>query len=274
MRKIIPTLALASLSLPLISVAANAQTAPLAPAAVTSTPALARIVFPSNAVFQRFARSTELANSGPSTTATAWETISNDASLSEFASLVKAAGLESLFSGAGAQSTYFAPTNDAFNVLDPLQLARLKEPRFKAQAATIVRQLVATGRVSFSDFTRRLPTGLKVSAPVPVQSCGLSGGTFLNGLQIGASLMCFSYIPDVPLAPLPVDSVTADGVTLAVRTAVIPGVNFAPNHFRVGVGGAMLETADYPVKNGLLHTVDTLPIPVKLGQSLSDIVGR
>ena len=96
----------------------------------------------------------------------------------------------------------------------------------------------------------------------------------MNGLQIGASLMCFSYLPDVPLAPLPVDSVTADGVTLAVRTAVIPGVTFAPNHFRVGVGGAMLETADYPVKNGLLHTVDTLPIPVKLGQSLSDIVGR
>ena len=38
--------------------------------------------------------------------------------------------------------------------------------------------------------------------------------------------------------------------------------------------GAAIETADYPVKNGVLDSIDTLPIASQLGRSLTDIVGR
>lgn len=273
MKKIIPSLALIVLTVPLFGSIANAQTSSTTPATIAAKPSMQRLVTSSNSTFQRTNRSTELANSSPGT-ATAWDTMNNDASFTEFASLVKSAGLEGLFSRADGTWTYVIPTNDAFGVLDQTQLARLKEPRFKNQAAAIVRQHVMTGRVTFADFTRRLPTGLPPTAPTTQTSCSLVGGTLFNGVTIGGTVYCSTFTVPVPIPAPAVETVTTEsGRSMSVRPSVVPSAN-EKNHFLITIGnGGFLETADFAVKNGVLHTTDTLQIPSGMG-SMTDIVGR
>lgn len=282
MRRILPTLALVSLSLPLAVGAAQAQTTPSTAApsnnsnnSIAAKSALTNNINPSNPLFQRTARSTELSGTNPSTVTSAWSTISNDESFTQFTELVKAAGLETMFQRSDSASTYFVPTNEAFRVLDPRQLARLKEPRFKNQAATIVRQLVAKGSVSLSDMTRRLPTGLAPTPPKTAQYCATIGGTFINGLNIGGTQQCSTFTLPTPTVAPAIESITTDaGNDVPLRVYVIPSASTG-NHFRVSLAnGAYIETADYPVTNGVLHSIDTLPIPTQLGRSLADIVGR
>ncbi len=243
-----------SLALPLLGSVASAQTTSSSPSSpsspsttvaqpATTKPVLQQIITSSNAAVSAKFRTTELA-SVPSTPAgTAWSVISTDASLSEFAALVKATGLEGLFSKPDSAWTYVLPTNDAFKVFDQAQVARLKDARFKEQASLIVRQQVLTGRVVFADFVRRLPTG------VP-------------GVTVPAS------------QPNRVDSaVTESGKTVSVQATVVRTQN-SENRFRIVLDGkGMIEIADFPVSNGVIHTIETLQIPSQLG-SLTDIVGR
>ncbi len=274
MKKIVPSLALVVLTIPMFGSVASAQSTSTAPATTATKPSLQHLVTSSNSTFQRTTRSTELANP-PQTTATAWDTISNDASLSEFASLVKAAGLENLFSRADGTWTYVIPTNDAFSVLEQAQLARLKEPRFKDQAAAIVRQHVMNGRFTYADFTRRLPTGLPSTPPATQTSCSTVGGTLINGVTLGGTVFCSTLTIPVPVPAPAVDAVlTESGKPMSVRTSVVRSVSGGQNHFLVTIGsGGFLETADFAVKSGVLHTTDTLQIPAGLG-SLTDLVGR
>ncbi len=277
MKKIIPTLALIVLTVPLFGSIANAQTTSQTtstpPATTAAKPPMQRLVTSSNSLFQRTNRSTELANP-PQGAATAWDTISNDASFTEFASLVTSAGLENLFSRVDGTWTYVIPTNDAFSVLEQTQLARLKEPRFKDQAAAIVRQHVMNGRFTFADFTRRLPTGLPPTLPTIQTSCSTVSGTLVNGVTIGGAVYCSTFTIPVPIPAPPVDTIaTESGKNMSVRTSVVRSAS-GQNHFRVTIGsGGSIESADFGVKNGVLHTTDTLQIPSGLG-SMTDIVGR
>lgn len=277
MRKIIASLALATLSIPIATAAANAQAAqpPVAPAAGPAKVSLTRLVTPTNPTFQRLYGSTEMSAATPATVMTAWETIVNDASFTEFASLVKAAGLEGLFSRIDGTYTYFIPTNDAFTVLDQRQLARLKEPAFKEQLSVIVRQFVTAGRLTLNDATRRLPTNVPAPASVTVQNCVVVGGALVNGVQVGGTAQCSAYVvPRTAELAAATSVVTEAGIAISVRASVIQAMS-GPNHYRVTLGnGAAIETADYPVKNGVLDSIDTLPIPSQLGRSLTDIVGR
>ena len=277
MRKIIASFAFATLSIPIATAAANAQVAqpPVAPAAAPAKVSLGRLVAPSNPTFQRQYGSTETSAATPTTVVTAWETIVNDASLTEFASLVRAAGLESIFSRTDGIYTYFVPTNDAFTVLDQRQLARLKEPAFKEQLGVIVRQFVTAGRFTLNDATRRLPTNVPAPASVTVQNCSVVGGVLVSGIQVGGTAQCSAYVvPRTAELPAATSVLTETGTAISVRASVIPSIS-GPNHYRVTLGnGAAIETADYPVKNGVLDSIDTLPIPTQLGKSLTDIVGR
>jgi uncharacterized surface protein with fasciclin (FAS1) repeats len=236
-----------ALTIPTFATAANAQTTTTTPSSQTTPAAkLKSLIEPTNAAFQREFKSTELANA-PSTITSAWETISNDASLTEFASLVKAAGLESLFQKADGITTFLVPSNQAFAVLDQAQLARLKEPRYKDQAASVVRLHVLTGRLTLDDFTRRLPTNVRLLRSAPTTTT----------------------------PPKPIDIVVSDsGKSISIRGSVIPDPTGGLNHFRVTIGtGGIIEAADYPVKNGIMHLTDTLQLPTT-GGSLSDLVGR
>ncbi len=286
---VVTSLAALSLSVALFGSAATAQTTPstttapptTAPATTPSTtapttvkPGQQKIVTPANAALQKQYRSTEPATAPSVAAGSAWDVITNDAALSEFASLVKATGQENLFSRSDGTWTYILPTNDAFKVFDQAQLARLKEPRFKDQASLIVRQHVLNGRVALADMTRRLPTGTATVPPSTVQVCNVVGGTLVNGVQTGGTLVCSSVTPaTAPPAPR-VDSVTTEsGKVLSVQAAAVT-TQTSENRFRVTIGGtALLEIADFPAKNGLIHTTETLMIPSQLG-SLTDIVGR
>jgi uncharacterized surface protein with fasciclin (FAS1) repeats len=275
--------ALATLSLPLFAGVANAQstttTATPSTSSAATTPAkssLTRIVRPADSTFQKTYKSSEpAANNTQSADKTAWEIISTDGALTEFAALVKATGLEKLFSRTESTSTYVLPTNDAFAVLDRSQLDRLKEPRFSDQAGAIVRQTVSGGRTVLADFTRRLPTGLPAPRPVFQESCSLVGGTLINNVLTNARTVCNSFPLPVPVVQPAVETLSTEGGRpVGIRTVVVPDPNGGANRFRVLVGNsAMIEAADFSVKNGVIHTTDTLQIPSNFG-SLSDIVGR
>jgi uncharacterized surface protein with fasciclin (FAS1) repeats len=258
-KKTIATAALTCLALPMFSVSANAQTTTTttSPKATTTQTTTAptttgpskRVIEPTNMSFQRVNRSTELAVAPATSPSTAWDVITSDSSLSEFAALIKSAGLESLFQRADANATYLVPNNNAFVVLDQTQLNRLKDPKFKDQAIAVVRQHVLVGRVTFEDLTRRLPNGLPSTRP--------SATTTTTTVQRA------------------VESVTSDsGKTMTVRGSVVVDPSGGANHFRVTIGtGGMIEAADYPAKNGIIHVVDTLQFPTSNG-SLTDLVGR
>lgn len=281
-RKIVALSTLATLSLPLFAGVANAQSTTTTSAPSTSsvapTPAksLTRIVRPADSTFQKTYKSSETAaNNTQSAEKTAWEIISTDAALSEFADLVKATKLERLFSRTESTSTYVLPTNDAFAVLDRSQLDRLKEPRFSDQAGAIVRQTVSGGRTVLADFTRRLPTGLPAPRPAFQESCSLVGGTLINNVLTNARTVCNSFPLPVPVVQPAIETLNTEGGRLVgIRTVVVPDPNGGANRFRVLVGNsAMIEAADFSVKNGVIHTTDTLQIPSTFA-SLSDIVGR
>jgi uncharacterized surface protein with fasciclin (FAS1) repeats len=282
-RKIVALSALATMSLPLFAGVANAQssttTATPSTSTVATTPAkssLTRIVQPADSTFQKRWKSSETAaNNTQSADKTAWEIISTDAAMSEFADLVKATKLERLFSRTESTSTYVLPTNDAFAVLDRSQLDRLKEPRFSDQAGAIVRLTVSGGRTVLADFTRRLPTGLPAPRPVFQESCSLVGGTLINNVLTNARTVCNSFPLPVPVVQPAVETLSTEGGRpVGIRTVVVPDPNGGANRFRVLVGNsAMIEAADFSVKNGVIHTTDTLQIPSNFG-SLSDIVGR
>jgi uncharacterized surface protein with fasciclin (FAS1) repeats len=288
---------LAACSFPLFAGIANAQTTTTPTTSTTTSPStsspstssttaptasttlaspLTRIVTPGDSIFQRTFKSSEIAaNNNQAVAKTAWEVITTDAAMTEFADLVKASGQEKLFNRTDSTSTYLLPTNDAFKVLDQGQLSRLKEPRFKEQAGLVVRQTVASGRTVLADFTRRLPTGIPAPRPIFQESCSLVGGTLVNNVLTGARTVCNSFPIPVP-TPLPaVEAISTEaGRSLSVRAVTVPDPNGGTNRFRILVGNsAMIEAADFSVKNGVIHTTDTLQIPANLG-SLSDIVGR
>jgi uncharacterized surface protein with fasciclin (FAS1) repeats len=247
MKKIIvSTVTLASLTLPLLNGVAHAQsTTTSTPSTTVAAPNLQKIVTPSNAAAQRTNKSTELVSTSTSAAVSAWDLITKDAQLTEFASLVKATGTEKLFSRTDGSFTYLLPTNDAFTVLDQAQLARLKETRFKDQATSIVRQHVLVGKAGFVEFTRGL-----ASAPRPVSATPTT-------------------VPERR-----VDSViTESGKTMSVRATVRPDAT-GTNRFSVVIGtGGLIEAADYPVLNGLVHITETLQMPAPIN-SITDIVGR
>ncbi len=265
-KKLIVGAALTCLTLPNFATSAHAQSATTTSTTTTTTPrsttttpqstspntsstATKRLIEPNNAAFQKTNRSTEIAVAPSSAPSTAWDVINSDTSLTEFAALVKSAGLESLYQRADTNTTYLVPDNNAFAVLDQAQLSRLKDAKFKDQAIAVVRQHVLVGRVTFEDLTRRLPSGIPVVRP--------------------------SAPTTTTIGPKIVESVTTDsGKTMTVRGSVVVDPVGGPNHFRVTIGtGGTIETADYPVKNGILHVVDTLQFPTSNG-SLTDLVGR
>jgi uncharacterized surface protein with fasciclin (FAS1) repeats len=286
-RRLLALAALTTLSFPLMSGVASAQSTQGPPATTTaptaspttakpSAPALSRMIRPGDLVFQKANKSSEIAaGNTQSADKTAWEVISADAALSEFAELVRAAGLEKLFSRTDSTSTYVLPNNDAFAVLDRGQLDRLKEPRFSEQAGSIVRQTISSGRTTLADFTRRLPTGLPAPRPVLQESCSLVGGTLINNVLTNARTVCNLFpIPVAPVLPAVETLNSESGRAVGIRTVVVADPNGGANHFRVLVGnGAMIEAADYGVKNGVIHTTDTLQIPSNFA-SLADMVGR
>jgi uncharacterized surface protein with fasciclin (FAS1) repeats len=271
----------AGIALPLFAVGASAQTTttttPAAPTTTTTTststsvPAK-RIITASNAKFQKNNRSTEPAVNAEVAPGSAWEVISTDSEFSEFASLVKAAGLEDLYSKAGT-STFIVPNNLAFAVLDQSQLSRLKDAKYKEQLGVIVRQHIATGVVNLGDFTRRLPTGLPVAPPTTVQNCSTTGGSLVNGVQVGGRTTCSSFTISAPTPPPAISTLTMlSGKTIPVQASVIADPSGGANHYRIAFPNAgFLEAADFTVKNGVVHTSDTLQMPAG---SLTDIVGR
>jgi uncharacterized surface protein with fasciclin (FAS1) repeats len=276
--------ALATLTLTALSGVANAQSTNTATTSTTTTTTTAkpatssftRIVRPGDSVFQKANKSSEIAaGNTQSLDKTAWEIISTDAALTEFADLVKATGLEKLFNRTDSTSTYVLPSNDAFSVLDRGQIDRLKEPRFLEQAGAIVRQTVSGGRTLLADFTRRLPTGLPAPRPVLQESCSLVGGTFINNVLTNARTVCNVFPLPVPTVLPAVESLSTEGGrAVGVRTIVVDDPNGGANHYRVLVANsAMIEAADYSVKNGVIHTTDTLQIPSNWA-SLADVVGR
>jgi uncharacterized surface protein with fasciclin (FAS1) repeats len=266
------SLALTALALPALATAASAQSTPLPSTAAKPTQ---RVIQSTNSVFQKANRSTELAVNPAAPTGTAWDAISTDSDLSEFAAIVKAAGVEELFSKTNGTWTYIAPSNSAFAVLDQDQLARLKDPRYKDQAAAIVRHHIANGSVALGDFTRRLPTGLASVPPTTIQNCSTTGGTVVNGVQTGGRLTCSSYTISVPVPPPALESVVMlSGKTVPVQASIVRDPSGGANHYRLAFGGGgFVETADFAVKNGMIHTTDTLMIPSDL-KTLTDVVGR
>lgn len=248
--KTVSSVALATLAAPMLALSllgsASAQgTSPAPSTTAAPGPALERIVTPGGLAVTQNPRSTQLAANLPATTGSAWDIITKDASLTEFAALVKATATESLFFRVDGSFTYLLPTNDAFRVLDQTQLARLKEPRYKDQAAAVVRQHVLVGRAGYVEFTRGLPTGVPRTGPA-------------------------TTVPDRR-----VDSVTTEsGKVMSVRTTVITDRVGSANRFAIVVGsGGLIEIADYPVRNGLAHTTETLQMPAPFN-SITDIVGR
>jgi uncharacterized surface protein with fasciclin (FAS1) repeats len=269
--------ALAALTLPLGVAGAQAQTASsttttTSPSKVAAVAPTKRLVTSSNASFQKANRSTEPASNSEMPASTAWEVVSTDSDLSEFAAIVKAAGLEDLYSKAGI-STFIVPTNAAFIVLDQDQVARLKDSKFKEQAANVVRHHIANGTVNLGDFTRRLPTGLPPAPPTTIQNCTVTGGVIVNSVQTGGRLACTSVAITAPVPPPAVSALTMlSGKTIPVQTSTVRDPAGGANHYRVAVAnGGFLETADFAVKNGVLHTIDTLQIPTG---TLTDVVGR
>jgi uncharacterized surface protein with fasciclin (FAS1) repeats len=271
------SLALTALAFPILATAASAQTTTTTtttPSATASKPTQ-RVIQPTNPVFQKANRSTEVAVNPAAPTGTAWDAISTDADLTEFASIVRAAGAENLFSKLDGTWTYIAPSNSAFAVLDQDQLARLKDPKYKDQAAAIVRHHIANGPTTLSDFTRRQPTGLPSAPPTTFQNCSTTGGTLVNGVQTGGKVTCTSYTISAPVPPAALESIVMlSGKTVSVQTSIVRDPSGGANHFRVGFGGGgLLETTDFVVKNGMVHTTDTMLIPSDL-KTLTDIVGR
>jgi uncharacterized surface protein with fasciclin (FAS1) repeats len=267
--KITGALAIAAIALPLIASSVQAATNE------TTSPATTFLVTQSNAEFARMNHSTELTNATRSTTATAWDTISSDAQFSKFAALVKAVGLEGEFNKSSSKSTFLVPTNDAFAVLDEAQVAKLSAANFKTQATRIVKETIAAGAVSFNDMVRELPTGLPVVVAPPIETCATIESTVVNDVYYPGSISC-SYV-EAPVAVVP-DAIstltTANGTALEIEASIVPG-DTELNHFLVTLeGGAVVNTADYHVTNGIIHTLDSLIIPAELGQNLTDIVGR
>jgi uncharacterized surface protein with fasciclin (FAS1) repeats len=232
-----------------------------------------KIITASNPALQKQFSSTELAAAPSVAAGTVLDVINNDANLSEFAALVKATGQENLFSRADGTWTYVLPTNDAFKVLDQAQLGRLKEPRFKDQASLVVRQHVLTGKVTFADLTRRLQTGAPTAPPSTVQVCNVVGGSIVNGVQTGGTTVCTNVTPATTVPAPRVDSVTTESGRVIAVQAVTVRTQTSESRVRVTIGSALLEIADFPAKNGTVHTTETLMIPTQLG-SLTDIVGR
>jgi uncharacterized surface protein with fasciclin (FAS1) repeats len=269
------SLALTALAFPILATAASAQTTTTTTPSTAASKPTQRVIQPTNSVFQKANRSTEVAVNPATPTGTAWDAISTDADLTEFASIIKAVGAENLFSKLDGTWTYIAPSNGAFAVLDQDQLARLKDPKYKDQAAAIVRHHIANGSTSLSDFTRRQPTGLPIAPPTTVQNCSTTGGTLVNGVQTGGRLTCTSFTISAPIPPAALESVVMlSGKTVSVQTSVVRDPSGGANHFRVGFGGGgLLETTDFVVKNGMVHTTDTMLIPSDL-KTLTDIVGR
>jgi uncharacterized surface protein with fasciclin (FAS1) repeats len=232
------------LSLGVFASAASAQTA----TTTTSTPPAAlsvkiRVNGP-DADAKRRLGTTERASTSEAP-GTAWNLISTDANLSEFAALVRLTKTQALFSGADA-STFLVPTNSAFAVLDPVQRARLSDPKYAGQAADIVRNTVAKGRVALADLV-----------PQTV--------TFPAALNVRART--------VVTPPLVTRITTEGGSTLSVRVFSLDGAT-TPERSRVFVGDAFVDLADAGITNGAFHTTDTLNIPSRLGRTLADVVGR
>jgi uncharacterized surface protein with fasciclin (FAS1) repeats len=233
------------------------------------------LVTQSNAEFARTNHSTELANATLSTSATAWDTISSDAQFSKFAALVKAVGLEGEFNKSTSKSTFLVPTNDAFAVLDEAQVAKLSAANFKTQATMIVKEMIATTAVSFADMVRELPTGLTPVVAPPVETCATIESVVIDTMYYAGSVSCSYVAAPVTAIPDAISSLTtANGTSLDIEASVIPG-DTEVNHFLVTLeGGTVLNTADYHVTNGIIHTIDSLIIPAQLGENLTDIVGR
>jgi uncharacterized surface protein with fasciclin (FAS1) repeats len=232
-----------ALSLGVFASAAGAQSA----TTTTSVPPAALTVKvrvnPSDADVKRRLASTERASTSEAP-GTAWNLISTDANLSDFAALVTLTKTQTLFSGNDV-STFLVPTNAAFSVLDPTQRARLNDSKFATQAADIVRNAVAKGRVSLADL---LPQTVTFPAVGNVRA------------------------RTVVTPPVVSRITTEGGSTASVRVVTLDGTT--PERSRVFVGDAFVDLADVPITNGALHTTDTLSIPSRLGRTLTDVVGR
>jgi uncharacterized surface protein with fasciclin (FAS1) repeats len=223
--------------------AANAQSA----TTTTSTPAVAlsvkiRVNGP-DADAKRRLGTTERASTSEAP-GTAWSLISTDANLSEFASLVTLTKTQALFSGSDV-STFLVPTNAAFAVLDPVQRARLSDPKFVGQAADVVRNTIAKGRVTLGDL---LPQTVTFPASGTVRARTVTTPALVNRIT------------------------TEAGSALGVRVFTIDGTT--PERSRVFIGDAFVDLADTPITNGAFHTTDTLNIPSRLGRTLTDVPGR
>jgi uncharacterized surface protein with fasciclin (FAS1) repeats len=174
----------------------------------------------------------------------AWGLISTDANLTEFAALVTFTKTQALFSSADA-STFLVPTNAAFAVLDPVQRARLSDPKYASQAADVVRNTVTKGRVALADL---LPQTVTIPASGTVRARTVS-------------------------TPPAVSRVTTEsGSVLSVRVFPVDGTTTGRS--RVFIGDAFVDLADVAIANGVLHTTDTLSVPSRLGRTLADVVGR
>jgi uncharacterized surface protein with fasciclin (FAS1) repeats len=267
--KIAAALAITAIALPMIASSVQAATNE------TTSPTTTFLVTQSNAEFARTNHSTELTNAKLSTTATAWDTISGDAQFSKFAALVKAVGLEGEFNKSSSKSTFLVPTNDAFAVLDEAQVAKLSAANFKTQATTIVKEMIATDAVSFADMVRELPTGLAPVVTPPIETCATIESVVIVEVYYAGSISCSYVAALVAVVPDAISTLTtANGTALQIEASIVPG-DTEVNHFLVTLeGGAVVNTADYHVTNGIIHTVDSLIIPAELGQNLTDIVGR
>jgi uncharacterized surface protein with fasciclin (FAS1) repeats len=82
--------------------------------------------------------------------------------LSSTAGLVRAAGLEQAFSGAGSY-TLFAPTNAAISALPESERKHLESPEGRPQLIALLRQHVVPGYVSKADLDKGLSRGGSVT---------------------------------------------------------------------------------------------------------------
>jgi uncharacterized surface protein with fasciclin (FAS1) repeats len=248
-----------------LAVTSAPTTATITTIATTSTKPPTKLVAlgATEAMFQRNSHTTEVAIANPNPGATAWSVISTDPSFVEFSKLVRATKLESLFERSDAKFTFLVPTNGAFASLDQMQLARLQTAAYADAAAQIVRQHVALGRATLADFTRRAPY-----VPNPFSTNAGATTTVTLAPPIGTtSSTTVPYVPAVTVLK------TDGGGELAVASSIVavPGGGDRP---RVSVSEAAIEISDFAVGNGVLHTVDSVLLPARLGKSLTDIVGR
>lgn len=98
--------------------------------------------------------------------------------LSTITSLLKTPGLSNLIGGAlKGPSTLLAPTNDAFNALNPSTLTDLKNPSNVQQLANLLKNSIVPGKL---DATSLAKGGLTTAAGNPLDLKGANLGSVID----------------------------------------------------------------------------------------------